>query len=114
MKYNFKFNASRVDEIEKIKGLPIENCIGDDTINNLALFIQKGLVDDNGNVGVSKNVAFTKIDEYLEEHDKNDLLLDITEALVEAGFLSRSLDITKMREISKKRADEVQKMIDEQ
>lgn len=94
-----KYNASRVDEIEKAKGLPVENCIADNTINNLALFLMKGLVSNDGNVGVSRNVAIETIDKYLEENDKDELLLDITEALVDGGFLSRTLDVSKMREL---------------
>ena len=111
MKLNLKFNAIRVDEIEKAKGLSIENCIGDDTINNLALFIQKGLIDDNGRHGVSRTVALDTIDKYLAEHDKTELVLDITEALVDAGFLSRSLDVAKMREMTKKKTAEANEMI---
>lgn len=41
MKLNLKYNATKVDEIEQSKKLPIENCIADTTIGNLALFIQK-------------------------------------------------------------------------
>lgn len=103
MKITFKFTASRVDEIEKTKGLPLGNCIADDTINNLALFIQKGAVDDNGRTGVSRTVALDMIDSYLEEHDKDELLLDIMEALCDGGFLSRTLDIATMRETMKKK-----------
>ncbi len=114
MKLNLKFNAIRVDEIEKAKGLPIENCIADDTINNLALFLQKGLVDDNGNIGVSRNIALSVIDEYLQEKDKNDLLLDITEALIDAGFLSRALDMEMMRETTKRKAQETNELISKQ
>lgn len=94
-----KYNATRVDDIEKAKGLPIENCIADNTIGNLALFLMKGLVGNDGNVGVSRNVAIETIDEYLKEKDKDELLLDITEALVDSGFLSRMLDVAKMREL---------------
>lgn len=106
-----KFKASNVDEIEKTKGLSIENAIGDDTINNLALFIQKGLVKDDGTIGVSRAVAMDVIDEYLETHDKNELILDIMEGLINGGFLDRSLDVAKMRETMKKRATQVSEMI---
>ena len=103
MKLVFKFTATIVDEIEKTKGLAIENCIGDSTINNLALIISKALVNENGNAGVSRAVALSKIDEYLQENDKDNLLLDIVEALVEAGFLSRTLEVSKMRGVMEKR-----------
>lgn len=103
MKLNLKYNASRVDEIEQAKKLPIENCIADTTISNLTLFVQKGLIDENGNHGVSKAVALSAIDAYLENDDKDELVMDIMEALIKAGFLSRDVDLTKIRELKAKR-----------
>ena len=103
MKLNLKYNASRVDEIEQSKKLPIENCVADTTIGNLTLFIQKGLVDENGNHGVSKTVAMNAIDAYLEENDKDELVMDIMEALINGGFLSRDVDLSKVRELKAKR-----------
>ena len=103
MKLNLKYNAMRVDEIEQTKKLPIENCISDTTIGNLILFIQKGLIDDNGTHGVSKSVATSVIDEYLAEKDKDELVMDIMEALIGGGFLSRDVDLTKIRELKAKR-----------
>lgn len=103
MKLNLKYNAIRVDEIEQAKKLPVENCIADTTISNLTLFIQKGLVNDSGSVGVSKAQALTVIDEYLAENDKDELVMDIMEALVNGGFLSRDVDLTKVRELKAKR-----------
>ena len=72
MKLNLKYTAIKVDEIEQSKKLPIENCIADTTIGNLTLFIQKGLVNDGGNIVVSKSQALTLIDEYLAENDKDE------------------------------------------
>ena len=103
MKMNLKYTATRVDEIEQSKKLPIENCIADTTVGNLALFLQKGLVNDSGNVGVSKAQALTAMDEYLAENDKDELVMDIMEALINGGFLSRDVDLTKVRELKTKR-----------
>ena len=103
MKMNLKYTATRVDEIEQSKKLPIENCIADTTVGNLALFIQKGLVNDSGNVGVSRAQALTAIDEYLAENDKDELVMDIMEALMDGGFLSRDVDIAKVRELKANR-----------
>ena len=111
MTLNLKYNATRVDEIEQTKKLPIENCIADTTIGNLTLFIQKGLIDDNGNHGVSKAVAMSTIDKYLEEKDKDELVMDIMEALMVGGFLSRDLDLTKVRELKAKRQEQINKEI---
>lgn len=107
MKLNLKYTATKVDEIEQAKKLPIENCISDTTIGNLALFIQKGLIDDNGMHGVSKNVAIDTIDKYLAENDKDELVMDIMEALINGGFLSRDLDLNKVRELKAKRQAQV-------
>ena len=103
MKLNLKYNASRVDEIEQAKNLPIENCIADTTIGNLTLFIQKGLVNDSDGVGVGKAKALSVIDEYLAENDKDELVMDIMEALINGGFLSRDVDLAKVRELKSKR-----------
>lgn len=103
MKLNLKYNASRVDEIEQAKKLPIENCIADTTIGNLTLFVQKGLIDENGNHGVSKAVALSAIDAYLENDDKDELVMDIMEALINGGFLSRDVDLAKVRALKAKR-----------
>lgn len=112
MKLNLKYTAITVDEIEQIKKLPIENCIADGTIGNLALFIQKGLVNDNGVHGVSKGVALSTIDEYLQEKDKDELVMDIMEALIDGGFLSRAVDIEKVRELKTKRQAQVSEEIE--
>lgn len=107
MKLNLKYNATRVDEIEQAKKLPLENCISDTSISSLALFIQKGLIDDNGNHGVSKAVAISTIDSYLEEYDKDELVMDIMEALIKGGFLSRDLDMATVRELKATRKAQV-------
>ena len=112
MKLNLKYNALRVDEIEQSKKLPIENCIADTTIGNLTFFIQKGLVNDSGSVGVSKSQALTAIDEYLAENDKDELVMDIMEALMDGGFLSRDVDLAKVREMKKKRQDLLKEELD--
>lgn len=112
MKLNLKYNATKVDEIEQSKKLSIEQCINDTTVGNLALFIQKGLIDDNGNHGVSRNVAISTIDNYLEENDKEELVMDIMEALINGGFLSRELDVKKLRELKVKRQAQVNEQID--
>jgi len=112
MKLNLKYNAMKVDEIEQAKKLPIENCIADTTIGNLALFIQKGLIDDNGNHGVSKNVAMDIINNYLAEYDKDELVMDIMEALINGGFLSRDVDLAKIRALKMKRQAQVNEEIE--
>lgn len=107
MKLNLKFTASRVDEIEQASKQPIENCISNTSIASLTLFIQKGLVNDSDGIGVGKNKALSVIDEYLAENDKDELVMDIMEALINGGFLSRDLDMEKLRAYKKKRQTQV-------
>lgn len=111
-KLNLKYTAIKVDEIEQVNKVPIENCIADTSISMIALFIQKGLIDDNGVHGVSKHVAMDTIDKYLEEHDKDELVLDIMEALINGGFLSRQVNIPMLRETMKKKMKEISKQME--
>ena len=113
MKLNLKFNATKVDEIEQVKKLPIENCIGDTSISSLVLFLQKGLIDANEQWGVSKTVAIETIDKFLEEEDKDELVFQIIEALINGGFLSRELDVEKLRTASKKHQEKIQQVLNE-
>lgn len=112
MKLNLKYNATKVDEIEQAKKASIEQCIQDTSIAGLALFIQKGLVDNNGVHGVSKAVAMSTIDEYLKDNDKEELVMDIMQALIDGGFLSKELDVKKLRELKEKRLAQVNEQID--
>lgn len=114
MELNLKYNASRIDEIEQSRKLPIENCIGDTSISMLVLFIQKGLIDDNGIHGVSKSVAMDVIDNYLEKKDKNDLVLEIMEALVDGGFLSRELDIETMKKAKMSKIAQAKRQLEDE
>lgn len=113
MKLNLKYNAANVDEIEQAQKQSIEACITNTSIGSICLFIQKGLVNESGHVGVSKTVALDTIDKYLEENDKNELILDIMEALVNAGFLAKDLDVEQMREVTKKRQKQLNNRISE-
>lgn len=98
-KLNLQFTARAVDAIEKAAGVPIENVISDTRIANIATVLRHSLIDDNtGRTGVSMNVIMDTIDARLKEYDRFDIILDITEGLVEAGFLPRTMDVEKMRE----------------
>lgn len=113
MELKLKFNATRVDEIEQARNkTPIQDCIRDVSIGNLALFLQKGLIDDNENWGVSRAVALDTIDKYLESHDTEDLVFDIMEALISAGFLTRDVDMAKLREAKAKQKENFNKAIE--
>ena len=112
MELNLKFNPTKVDEIEMARKLPIENCIGDTSINMLVTFLMKGLIDDKGQHGVSRTVAMDTIEKYLEEKDKNDLVLEIMEALVKGGFLSRELDVETMKKAKASKIAQAKRQIE--
>lgn len=111
-KLNLKFTASKIDEIEQTRKLALENCIGDTSIGMLSLFIQKGLIDENGVHGVSKQVAMSTIDKYLETSDKDELVFDIVEALVAGGFLSRQLNVSQLRKMQTDRIAQAKETLD--
>lgn len=104
----FKFTASNVDAIEQNKKAPIGNVISDNSIRNLAYIIEKAGLNEHGSVGMSNSLAMKQIDNYLETtaKDTDDLVLDITEALIRDGFLSRTLDVASMRELKVARAEQ--------
>ena len=112
MKLNFKFNATKVDEIEQARKLPIENCVGDGSVGMICLFMMKGLVnDETGTIGCSRTVAMDTIDKYLESNDKTDLMKDIMEALCDAGFLSKELDIGTLRQAKDNKVKQIKEII---
>lgn len=113
MSLQLKFKASKVDEIEKAKGLPIQNCIADTSVGMLTLFIEKAVLNEDSTVGCTKNTAMRLLDEYLEEpeHDTDCLVLDIMEALVNGGFLSRQLNMEQVRSSAKKEMENQLKKI---
>ncbi|QIK57767.1 hypothetical protein G7059_07905 [Erysipelothrix sp. HDW6A] len=110
----FKFTASIIDAIEQTQKEPIGNVVSDNTIRNMARFIEKAGVKEDGTVGMSNSIALKKIDAYLEEpeNDMDLLVLDVTEALVRDGFLSRDLSVEKMRTLKKTRAKQAMEEID--
>lgn len=95
---NFKFSAMKVAEIEETFKQPLENIVSDTKISTLAMFISKGLVNEDGHIGCSINVAYDKIDEYIKEHSKLELTIDVIEVLINEGFLPKTMDVAKMRE----------------
>lgn len=113
MNLQLKFKASKVDEIEKAKGLPIQNCIADISVNMLATFIEKGVVNEDGTIGCTKNTAMRLLDEYLDDpaHDTDCLIMDVMEALVNGGFLSRQLDMNQVRSSAKEEMEKQLKKI---
>lgn len=111
----FKFTASIVDAIETKGQETIGVLVTNNKISNIVNILEKAYLNEDGRVGISKNVALAKIDEYLEAGNEiDDLVLDITEVLARDGFLSRDLPIEEMREMKKSRIKQVKEAIDEE
>lgn len=100
MNVPLKFTAKSVDNIEKKFKLPIENLLSSLELANLAQFIERGYYnDETEKIGVTNDRSFEILEEYLADGgDKEDFLLDIMEALQTGGFLSRKLDLAKIRQ----------------
>ena len=60
----------------------------------------------------AKVILFSHLGRIKEESDLDNLVLDITEALVDGGFLSRQLNVEKMREALKKTKEQVNVQLD--
>lgn len=112
MKIPFKFTAKIVDQIEKNKNVSIEALLGSTTVSNLTYFIEKAFHNtETDRIGVSNDQAMETLGEYLLEHDKEDLLLDIMEALQVGGFLSRKINIDDMRKALTSKTDEIKDVL---
>ena len=112
MALTLKYTASKIDELEREKKKPIVACLDDTTISNLASFIEKGKVNEDGRIGCSRAVAFAEIDDYMAAGgDTDGLLLDIIEALVDAGFLSRNLNVQLIKQTAKQKIDQAIKTL---
>jgi len=108
-----KFTARVVDKIERQYGVSIEELLGNTSVRNLAFFIEKAHYDeDTEKVGVNNEESYTILETYLKDHDKEDLLMDIMEALQTSGFLSRKIEVDKMRESIQKETTKAMDKLD--
>lgn len=99
-KLNLKFNARIVDSIERAVGnVSIEHIAADGSVRALSKILEHALWDENAQrYGVSSKVALDTLDAQFEAgRDKYDIMLDVTEALVEAGFLPQNTNVEAMR-----------------
>lgn len=94
-----KFTATNVDQIEKKNGTSIENLLGDMRIDHLRYFIEKAYHNEESDrVGCSNQQALEYLETYLGDGgEKEELLVDIMEALQTGGFLSRKIDLKAVR-----------------
>jgi len=113
MKIDLRFTAKNVDNIERKFGVSIENLLGNTSMQNLAQFIERAYYDEERDkVGVSNDRSYEVLQDYLKENDKEDLLLDIMEGLQQGGFLSRKLDLDKIRKSLETKSAEISQKLD--
>lgn len=87
-----RFTPRTVKEIEDRSKKPITDVVGDFSVTNLALLIEKGGKFDN------ENQALDAMEKHFEEgNDMMGLFLDIMDKLQSAGFLPKALDLAKIR-----------------
>lgn len=98
-KLSLKFTARNVDAIEQATGQAIEHAVASTTVRNITLLLKHALVDENTQqAGVSTTVAQDKLQNQLDNgRDRYDIILDIMEALIQAGFLPKSVDTESIR-----------------
>lgn len=94
-----KFNARKVAELETKFGKTIEEIIQDTRMETLAYVVSKTIVNDSEEkpIGCSLEVAYDKIDEYLQtkENGTQELTLLIIDGLVATGFLNQAMKNTR-------------------
>lgn len=112
MKISLKFTAKIVDNIERKFGVSVENLLGSTTLQNLAQFIERAYFDEETEKsGVSNEKSYELLENYLKDNEKEDLLLDIMEGLQAGGFLSRKLDLEKIRQSLVEKTNEIDKKL---
>lgn len=111
--FKLKFTARVVDKIERKFNVSIENLLGDTSVRSLAFFIEMAFYDeDKDKVGVNNEEAYKLLENYLKDHDKEDLIMDIMEALQATGFLSRKIEVDKMRQSIEKKTSEAMNQLE--
>jgi hypothetical protein len=81
---NLSYTPLDIKEIEKSKGVSIDEVITNPTIENIEFLLMKGMKKDKGEITEI-------IDDLFKEHKKTGILLAIMEALVDGGFLDEQI-----------------------
>lgn len=104
--FKLKFTARVVDKIERQYAVSIEQLLGNTSVRNLAFFIEKAFYnEDTETTGVNNEESYRILESYLETKEKEDLIMDIMEALQNTGFLSRKIKIEEMRKSMNEQMD---------
>lgn len=92
-----KFTAKKVAELETKFNKTIDEIIADTRIETMAFIVSKTIVNEDERIGCSLEVAFDKIDEFLQskENGLQEVTLLIIDGLIETGFLAKAMKNTR-------------------
>ena len=97
-KLNLKFTARDVAAVEEALNGSLEKIIASFRLTTLIQFLMVGLRDKSGNrLNLDEDKTFDLVDEKIKEYGKIELQIEVIDALIEAGFLPKAIDTSKLR-----------------
>ena len=97
-KLNLKFTARDVAAVEEALNGSLEKIIASFRLTPLIQFLMVGLRDKSGNrLNLDEDKTFDLVDEKIKEYGKIELQIEVIDALIEAGFLPKAIDTSKLR-----------------
>ena len=97
-KLNLKFTARDVAAVEEALNGSLEKIIASFKLTTLIQFLMVGLRDKSGNrLNLDEDKTFDLVDEKIKEYGKIELQIEVIDALIEAGFLPKAIDTSKLR-----------------
>ncbi len=97
-KLNLKFTARDIAAVENALDAPIEKIISSFKLITLIQFVMVGLRDDNGErLALDEDSTFDLVDKTIKEVGKLELQIQVIEALIDAGFLPKALNLESLR-----------------
>ena len=97
-KLNLKFTARDVAAVEEALNGSLEKIIASFRLTTLIQFLMVGLRDKSGNrLNLDEDKTFDLVDDKIKEYGKIELQIEVIDALIEAGFLPKAIDTSKLR-----------------
>ena len=97
-KLNLKFTARDVAAVEEALNGSLEKIIASFRLTTLIQFLMVGLRDKSGNrLNLDEDKTFDLVAEKIKEYGKIELQIEVIDALIEAGFLPKAIDTSKLR-----------------
>lgn len=97
---NIQFRARDIAKLEKTLNMSVEHIVADMKTTTLIEVLKVGLIDDNGGkllANKNEDELFDYIDQAFREQGKVEIMLQVMEALIEAGFLPKELKTADFR-----------------